>query len=99
MKIAAILFSVLVLALNAIPCCWESCEDEEPVEQHMDAEQNCSPFLSCGSCVGFVLQEDLPEISLYIQPSFSEIEFPEQDFFSEFSETIWQPPKPIMNFS
>ncbi|MFD2517898.1 hypothetical protein [Salinimicrobium flavum] len=99
MKIAGIIFSILILSLNAIPCCWESCSEEEPVEEHTGTEQTCSPFLSCGSCVGFVLQEELPEISLYLQPSVTEIKMPENRFFSEFSETIWQPPKPIMNFS
>ena len=94
MKIAGIIFSILILTLSAIPCCWDSCANEEPVEQHTDTEQTCSPFLSCGNCVGFVLQEDLPEISLDIQPTVSEIEFPDQSFFSEFSETIWEPPKP-----
>lgn len=93
MKIFGIIFSILVFTLNASPCCWDSCADEEPVENHADTEQSCSPFLSCGSCVGFLLQEDLPEISLYHQPSVSEIEFPEQAFYSEFSEVIWQPPK------
>ena len=94
MKITGIIFSILILTLSAIPCCLDSCTDEEPVEQQTDSERNCSPFLSCGNCVGFVLQENLPKISLYIQPSVSEIEFPEQRFFSEYSETIWQPPKP-----
>ncbi len=92
MKIAGIILSFLVLTLNAIPC-WDNCGDEEPVEAHADTEQTCSPFLSCGSCVGFVLQEDLPEISLDIQSSVSEIESPEQGFFSEFLESIWQPPQ------
>lgn len=93
MKIAGIIFSILIFTLNAVPCCWDSCEDEEPVEQHAESEQTCSPFLSCGSCTGFVLQEDVPEICLYMQAPASEIEFPEQRFFSEFSESIWQPPK------
>lgn len=98
MKIAGIVFSFLVITLNAIPC-WDSCSDEEPVENHADTEQTCSPFLSCGNCVGFVLQEDLPEINLYTQSSTSEIEFPEEGFFSEFLETIWQPPQTVMTFS
>ena len=98
MKVAGIIFSILVFTLNAVPCCWDNCDDEEAVEQHSDAEQTCSPFLSCGSCAGFVLQEDLPEISIYTPPSVSEIEFPEQLFFSEFSESIWQPPKPNNEF-
>ncbi|MEG9326992.1 hypothetical protein V6B16_03520 [Salinimicrobium catena] len=92
MKIAGIILSILVLMLNAVPCCWDSDSKEEPLEEH-SGEESCSPFLSCGSCTGFALQEELPGIDLYAQPSVSETIFPETPFQSDFSEAIWQPPR------
>jgi hypothetical protein len=97
MKIVGIIISIFILALNAIPCCWDSCEDE-PNKEYSKTEESCSPFLSCGNCAGFVLQEDVPQIKLYAQTSLSEIEFPGPSFYSEFSESIWQPPREIMIF-
>lgn len=93
MKVFGIIFSLLVLTLNTVPCCWNSCFEEEPVEQHSNADQSCCTFLSCGNCTIFVLQQDMPEISLYIQPSVLEVEFLLNHFYTEFSETIWQPPQ------
>jgi hypothetical protein len=92
MKIAGIILSILVLMLNAVPCCWLGDSNENPVEEH-SGEESCSPFLSCGSCTGFVLQEELPVVNFYSQPSVSEIVFPENPFHSDFSEAIWQPPR------
>ncbi|MFV8839708.1 hypothetical protein [Salinimicrobium soli] len=93
MKIAGIIFSILFLMLNAVPCCADYCSDEEPVEKHSGSEGVCSPFLSCGNCTGFVLQEEFVELPVDIQPSVSKPEFPGKYFRSEFSENIWQPPK------
>lgn len=96
MKALAVLISCIVLFLNIVPCCWDSCSgevDEVNAQHNPASEEACSPFLSCGSCSGFVLQQD-PQ-------GFSSISFfyrllDEQEeviFQSDYAIEIWQPPK------
>ena len=102
MKAAAVILSLFVLFLNAIPCCWNDCEEDDfevHTEQGSGSQDSCSPFLSCGSCTGFVIYQDFPEIPLYT--SFFQLpdEQEEETFSSDFSYKIWQPPKRVNDFS
>ena len=95
MKTAAVLLSLLVIFLNAVPCCWDVCDEEHPVEERAGGDQACSPFLSCGSCTGFVLQQYSPEI-----PDFSSVFRPVDEqveviFKADHASDIWQPPKKV----
>lgn len=95
MRTAAVFLSLLVIILNAVPCCWESCDDQTSIEETSESEDFCSPFLSCGSCAGFVIQQfspDLPEIPVFFKPLNEQLEV---SFQSDFSIEIWQPPKQV----
>jgi hypothetical protein len=104
MKTFCLLLSLYVFSLSVIPCCSDdNCNDEiisEKVNNHSQEDHKeegdcnaCSPFLDCGTCIGFVftnLQIDIDEI-----PS-DEGKFI-ADYKSQFSDDffgkIWQPPK------
>ncbi len=95
MKTAAVLLSFLVIFLNAVPCCWDSCDEQISIEETSESDDSCSPFLSCGNCAGFVQNQFSPEL-----PYFSGIYKPlneqkEVKFQSDLSFEIWQPPKKV----
>ena len=62
MKIGGLLLALLVIFLGIIPCCtFEECNNsaEAKHEQHevpVNKEGSCSPFLNCGGCAGFTIQ-------------------------------------------
>ena len=98
MKAAAVLLSLMVILLNAVPCCWDDCTEDATIEHSEGSaggEDTCSPFLSCGSCTGFVLQQDLPETSCFTSPLGLLDEQEEVSFQSDYSIKIWQPPKKV----
>lgn len=98
MKISGVLFSIMVIFLNAVPCCWDTCDEGDAtghVEETSGTADACSPFLSCGSCAGFVLQEDFTEFSYFNSPFNSLDDQEEGSFQSDYSIRIWQPPKEV----
>lgn len=96
MKIAAVLLSLMVILLNSVPCCWETCDDASGhVEETSGAADACSPFLSCGSCAGFVLQQEFTDIPSFTLPTIALDEQAEVRFQSDYAIKIWQPPKEV----
>ena len=98
MKIAGVLLSILVIFLSAVPCCWDACEEDGTtghVEQTSGIADVCSPFLTCGSCAGFVLQEDFTEIPCFSAPFAWVDDQEEARFKSDYWIKIWQPPKEV----
>lgn len=104
MKIFCFIMSLYVISLSVVPCCSDdNCNDEsiseninnysqDPKEEEGDCNA-CSPFLNCGTCIGFVftnLQIDIDEI-----PSDEEqfVAIYKSRFFDDFFDKIWQPPK------
>ncbi|WP_372918908.1 hypothetical protein [Salegentibacter sp.] len=102
MKILVVIFGVIGMLLSGFPCCSiDSCEDShdqntniQTEEEHEDSDL-CSPFMSCGSCPGFV-------ISFSASPEESEIfsidprkHIKSYTSFSdrEFIDRLWQPPR------
>lgn len=104
MKILCFVMSLYVFSLSVVPCCSDdNCDDEaiENAENHSqepkeDGDCNaCSPFLNCGTCIGFAftnLQVDIDEIPS-IENQFVPIY--KSQFFDDFFDKIWQPPKII----
>lgn len=100
MKLICILLSIYVLFLSTVPCCADdNCVDEvETVnvadhrQDHDDDEcTNCSQFLNCGSCSGFVfLNLDTFKYYSLIEPL---ILFHTPLSTNDFISPIWQPPK------
>jgi len=102
MKIIALILSLCILALSAIPCIdakadlsghqveiAQPCKD---THQHNEAD-NCSPFCTCNCCTtSVILQEYMAESVCF---SFSGKKyFPVSDnCHSNLLASIWQPPK------
>ncbi|MDO9037456.1 MAG: hypothetical protein Q7U59_03805 [Lutibacter sp.] len=95
--------SLYVFFLSVVPCCSDDdCIDEAITENAYNHSQEpaeegdcnpCSPFLNCGTCIGFVftnLQIDIAKIPT-VENHFVPIYKPQ--FFDDFFDKIWQPPK------
>lgn len=104
MKIFCFILSIYVLVLSTVPCCADdNCIDETKTEQsnqhsqedHQDSCGTCSPFLTCGTCVGFTLTKftltfDTSKVfikSVKMLPSYK------NHFVKDLISKIWQPPK------
>lgn len=101
MKTLCIILSLYVFALSVVPCCSDDNCDDEIIENHSQEPKEegdcnaCSPFLNCGTCIGFVftnLQIDIDEIPAVINQF---VPFYKQQFSDDFFYKIWQPPKII----
>ncbi|MDP2069136.1 MAG: hypothetical protein Q8K04_09230 [Lutibacter sp.] len=103
MKTLCFILSLYVFFLSVVPCCSdENCDDEVIIEnadnhsQEHNEEKDCnacSPFLNCGTCIGFVfsnLQLNIAEIPA-VEAQFTPIYKPQ--FSDDFFDKIWQPPK------
>jgi hypothetical protein len=65
----------------------------EQKEQQDTGCDSCSPFLSCGSCHGFVVFYDTQDSGSFSIGSEAKT-FQEQKFhYSEYTSSIWQPPQ------
>ena len=104
MKVICLILSVFVMLLSTVPCCDDdNCNDEIKTEQTSDSNNNhddtghcsstCSPFLTCGSCSGFVISF----FGVELQPSEILIEKNNKPFkqgwITSFYADFWQPPK------
>jgi len=103
MKTLCFILSLYVFSLSAVPCCSDdNCDDEIIAENTNNHSQEhneegdcnaCSPFLNCGTCIGFVfsnLQVNIDEIPA-VEAQFTPIYKPQ--FSDNFLDKIWQPPK------
>lgn len=104
MKTLSFILSLYVFSLSVVPCCSDdNCIDDEIIMENVDnhsqepAEEGdcnaCSPFLDCGTCIGFVfinLQIDIDKIPA-VDDQFVPIYKPQ--FSDDFFDKIWQPPK------
>lgn len=97
MKIPGVFLSIIVIFLNVVPCCWNTCDEAgaKHVEETSGTADACSPFLSCGSCAGFVQQGEFTEFSNF-NSSFDSLDDQEEGSFkSDYSIRIWHPPKEV----
>jgi hypothetical protein len=104
MRICCFILSIYVLVLSAIPCCSEdNCVDETKTAQSNEHAQeedrgcdgSCSPFLTCGNCVGFTVSNVTLTFKAYkgfIQP-IRLLPFYKNKLENTFISKIWQPPK------
>lgn len=101
MKTLCFLLSLYVFSLSVVPCCLNDNCDDEITENHSQEPKEegdcnaCSPFLNCGTCIGFVftnLQIDIDEI-LADEDQFVPVY--KSQFSDDFFYKIWQPPKII----
>ena len=101
MKIIAIILSVYILVLTAVPCIDVPQDNTlhktelstKTSDNHQSNTNNCSPFWPCNSCVA-------PVVSKVCSLSFNCFSY-SQTYFAEYqsghitnlSLAIWQPPK------
>jgi hypothetical protein len=108
-KIIAVILALFVISLSMVPCCPPESEkivakhsfSEDEHNHDVNSESNhcddnckaCSPFFTCGSCVGVTFQ--LGSINLLDQEPFSkDLDFPlSVSFLSFYFNKLWQPPK------
>jgi hypothetical protein len=104
-KIFLTILSFIVLLLSTVPCNAFAKDSECVVEKDcendsldcgMDCNGKCSPFYSCGSCVGFTINfnsifftEKLEFIPDEVSKTLSYNQFVDSSFLCK----IWQPPK------
>ena len=102
MRILCFILSFYVVFLSTVSCCLEdNCNDEVETEysdnvQHDNEEgdcNSCSPFLTCGTCSGFI-STSLEIVLVEIVSIEDKLAVDYNPIFSEdFNEKIWQPPK------
>lgn len=101
MKTLAFLLAVFVFFLSAAPCClFEGCEGEEEQgnvaaekQAPVECDDTCSPFLTCGSCTGFVVNsENFAFTSEYISSHPVPTSY-DDGISGEIIQAIWQPPR------
>lgn len=105
MKIWISILSFIVLFLSTIPCSAYSKHSEYDIEKNCERDSHdcgndcngkCSPFYSCGSCIGFTINFNSIIISKKLDFSTDEVlQILSYDKFveSSFICRIWQPPK------
>ncbi|AWH74785.1 hypothetical protein DCS32_11635 [Dokdonia sp. Dokd-P16] len=103
MKIACYLLSLIVLFLSTMPSCCEDNCDDELLATHTDldhtdygdlnTESTCSPFLTCGSCAGFVILKSTFELKQIASITTKTVVVYKPTFRDSFVASIWQPPK------
>jgi hypothetical protein len=109
MRVFHLILAIYVIVLSMVPCCTEErCNDDIKTEQtannHPRHESNdtcnsgaCSPFLTCGSCTGFVSNALL----ICLQPYMFFVKKQNINFkfgqINNYYTKYWQPPK-LMNF-
>lgn len=60
---------------------------------HKDCCQDCSPFYTCGTCVGFTIEHPVViRFGLYIKPVLHHSVYHDNGL-TLIPNTIWQPPK------
>jgi hypothetical protein len=104
-KIWVTILSFTVLFFSTVPCSAYDKQSECAVEKNCendsqkcgnDCSGKCSPFYSCGSCIGFTLNFGFTPISEKLDFSTDEIVQPllyDKFVYSSFICKIWQPPK------
>jgi hypothetical protein len=101
-KIVSLILAFFILALSSQGCCDDdNCEEEGSLAQTEQKHHNdncdgaCSPFFSCGTCIGFTFPNTafyIPENNIdLIEASLVSTYIPQ--LRSQFNPAIWQPPK------
>ena len=105
MKILATFLGIFCLLVSAYPCCiGDDCESasEIKISENQDQQNDdcalCSPFISCGSCTGFIPNTD----EIVTVPDLHPIPFSNlfgltfKSVEADYAERVWQPPKQVI---
>ncbi|RAV29151.1 hypothetical protein [Sinomicrobium soli] len=103
MKYLAVIMAVLCLVLSSVPCCvfTDNCREDnthqdcngthEAPDDHSCAA--CSPFFTCSTCPGFVLQSSDYEFPAGDTIPGKKIVFYLAGTYSAFFATLFKPPR------
>lgn len=103
MKLVCLILSFYVLLLSAKPCCADNdCQVKIPKKKELASKvpvkekecPGCSPFFTCGSCVGFIVAKVF-KINSPIVPE-NQIQYHtvyQQPYIEKVALSIWLPPK------
>lgn len=102
-KFICLIFSFYVVLLSARPCCTHRegegkvfIKKEQTAKPARKAKecQGCSPFFSCGSCLGFVVAKPFTQTMGFVaeKPLISYPPY-QQPNLKEITLSIWQPPQ------
>ncbi len=98
-KLICVALSVYIMILSSIPCCSDlTCYDEvevsgaeHPEESHEDDDcANCSQFMACGTCAGFVALNFTPPKTLLTIELFPQLNI--SHLTNNYIAQIWHPP-------
>ncbi|QJD97669.1 hypothetical protein HH214_18200 [Mucilaginibacter robiniae] len=103
MKLICLILSMLVLIFSAKPCCADQeCEASYGAKKELTKSRNgkekecqdCSPFFTCGSCVGFIVAKPgsytIALVAEKLVPTYTPYRQPD---LKEITLAIWQPPQ------
>ena len=97
MKIFCLILSLSVMLLSTVPCCDDNCEEEqvatEQSDSHDESTESCSPFLTCGMCVGFATLYNSLDIEPAEEETIVNVTPANILWVDNCFATIWQPPK------
>ncbi|MHB1146086.1 MAG: DUF6660 family protein [Lutibacter sp.] len=103
MKIFCFILSLYVFSLSVVPCCSDDNCNDEVITENADSHSQepneegdcdaCSPFLNCGTCIGFVFPNLQIEISEIQSVKYQFVPSYKSQFYDDFFDKIWQPPK------
>ncbi|PKD20354.1 hypothetical protein APR41_13830 [Salegentibacter salinarum] len=106
MKALAVFLGIFCLLVSAYPCCMvDDCDSDSEVKiaENEDEQQDddcglCSPFISCGSCIGFIPHTNevatIPDLPLIPFSNLFGITFKSVE--AEYADRVWQPPKQVI---
>lgn len=100
MKIICLILSLYVIVLAAKPCCTDSdclALSKEKTSKQAPVQKEClgcSPFFTCGSCVGFITGKAvIISLPMLVESMTNEYAAYCQPRITKISSTIWLPPK------
>lgn len=103
MRFFCFILVVLTLLLSSSPCCVrdECCNEkgaacsENTADNHHSEESanSCSPFMVCGSCIGFVVFAVNPDLNSESEITNNQNTPYIQFYPGNYNLKFWQPPK------
>jgi hypothetical protein len=98
-----LILSVYVIVLSTRPCCSDNdCQGKIAAKKELSDKSpakekecpGCSPFFTCGTCVGFIVSKPLTINSPVIPENHTEYNTAyQQPYIEKVALSIWLPPK------
>jgi len=102
-KIVCLILSLYVIVLSVKPCCADdNCRVRSASQKQLSKNAaskekecpGCSPFFTCGSCVGFVVSKPVTlGLPLAVETGVKYFADYRQPFIKKITFSIWLPPK------